>query len=281
MDVRAIMVADPVVVDSSTPVDEALVIEEKCGFRHLPVVENGRLVGIVSDRDLAEAQVAAAAGGVAAPEDPSLILPRVADVMQQDVLTVSPADDVLIATQKMLQYKVGSLPVVDSGDEIIGIVTQSDLLGAFLRACEEGAGDTSVLNPPVTDRMTRNLILCRKKTPVFEAWSICESSDVRHLLVTADSGELLGIVSDRDLRRALVRADHEELRVADVMTEKVLTIRPDTTLASAARLMLEADVHSLPITAQGELAGILTVIDLLDHCLTTPEAFRSWVPDEE
>lgn len=270
------MASDPIVVDTETYVEEAVVIEERCGIRHLPVVEGGRLVGIVSDRDLAAAHLAGAGTALYAPEDPGLVLPRVCDLMSRDVVTVAPDDDVVVAAQRMLQHKIGSLPVVQNED-VIGIVTETDILRAFLKRCEDEPRD-SCLNPLVTERMTRNLVRGQLRTPVLEAWSLCESADVRHLLVTAESGELLGIASDRDLRRAMAREDADELTLAEVMSKHVIQVGPDATLARAARLMVAEDIHGLPVVDRLEVQGILTTTDLLDHCMTAMDSSRDSNP---
>jgi acetoin utilization protein AcuB len=80
-------------------------------FRHLPVVHNEHLVGIVSDRDVVGREGCS-----------------VADVMHHDVLTVTPDTPIEVAAALMLDNRIGALPVVAEGAQAIhGIVTQSDL----------------------------------------------------------------------------------------------------------------------------------------------------------
>lgn len=261
MQVRDIMISDPVIVDRSLAIEDARIFNEKCGFRHLPVVDGRRLVGIVSDRDLLEAKPV--------PGE----LTTVGELMSPEVVCLSPDEDVLEAAQLLLQNKISCLPVVEA-DGVVGIVTDQDILGAYVRRCDEDPHDAA-LNPPISARMTRNLILVQPITPLAEAWAMCEAADVRHLIVTAEQHELLGIVSDRDLRLGISEGlEH----IADVSHPDVLTRPSSASLASGARAMLEAGISSLPITEGGELVGILTSTDLLDHCLTTRDAFRAWRP---
>ena len=96
----------------------------------------------------------------------------------------------------------------------------------------------------------------------------------RHLPVLDEDGRLAGIVSQRDLfQSALLRAlgygsrarDHvlSSVVVKEVMTETVITITPDTTLAEAARVMSERKIGCLPVVEQGTLVGILTEGDFV------------------
>lgn len=98
--------------DDELSVPRDLVAEKR--IRHFPVVEDGRLVGVVSDRDLLRTK-----------EDA-----RVRDVMAEDVITISSSEDVKDAALTMLTGSVGCLPVVDQG-KLVGIVTESDILRLF------------------------------------------------------------------------------------------------------------------------------------------------------
>jgi CBS domain-containing protein len=90
-------------------------------IRHLPVVREGRLVGLVSHRDLIRA-LARQAGS----RSPSPVWAR--DVMTRSVETISPWTSVREVVDKLLDYKYGCLPVVEGDGRLVGIVTESDLV---------------------------------------------------------------------------------------------------------------------------------------------------------
>jgi CBS domain-containing protein len=104
-------------------------------IRHLPVVERGRLVGLVTHRDLVRAQAQLLARPAhdlladAAEELSVLVLA----VMQRNVWRVTPETPVMEAARIMLDHKFGCLPVVDSQDQLVGIVTEVDLLRLLVR----------------------------------------------------------------------------------------------------------------------------------------------------
>ncbi|MBF5045734.1 CBS domain-containing protein [Aggregicoccus sp. 17bor-14] len=89
--------------------------------RHLPVVDGGRLVGLVTHRDL----LAALARGGGAATEPAV---WAIDAMTRDVRTVRPETSLREALELMLKNKFGCLPVVDAAGSLVGIVTESDLV---------------------------------------------------------------------------------------------------------------------------------------------------------
>ena len=126
--VRNSMTREVVTVGPETTAAEALALCRENRIRHLPVIEGGRLVGIISDRDLRSATPAL--GDLARVE--ALGRLRVTDEMARDVATVHPDDPIEDAAMAMYERKIGCLPVVD-GEDLAGILTSSDVLRAFVR----------------------------------------------------------------------------------------------------------------------------------------------------
>jgi CBS domain-containing protein len=103
-------------------------------FRHLPVLDEGRAVGIVSQRDLFRSTLMAAVLGFGPGARLALLRTlRARDVMSQPPITVPPETTVEDASRLMLEKKVGCLPVVEAG-AFVGLVTETDALRHFLGA---------------------------------------------------------------------------------------------------------------------------------------------------
>jgi acetoin utilization protein AcuB len=119
------MKAPVTVVDIAGTLAAAYSLMQERKIRHLPVVRKGKLVGVVTDRDLRLATSSLAAK----PFSPQA---RLGKVMSAPVRTADPLDPVEEAARTMRQLKIGCLPVV-SEDEVVGIVTGVDLLDALLR----------------------------------------------------------------------------------------------------------------------------------------------------
>jgi CBS domain-containing protein len=108
-------------------VAEALTLCRERRIRHIPILDEGQLVGIVSDRDLRDASPALGDAERAS----ALQEIRVGDVMTREVSTADPQDSIGNVTQEMYELKIGSLPVV-AEEELLGIVTSSDVMRALV-----------------------------------------------------------------------------------------------------------------------------------------------------
>jgi len=109
---------------------------EQHRINQLPVVVNGRLVGIVTDRNLRDAfpSVFDAPAFGKAHKDPKAADPTkitVEMVMTPNVLTLGPKDDVIEAARLMRRERIGALPIVEAG-HIVGVIARSDVLDAFV-----------------------------------------------------------------------------------------------------------------------------------------------------
>jgi acetoin utilization protein AcuB len=124
------MTQDLATLSPEASVAEALTLCRERRIRHIPIVEEGRLVGIVSDRDLRDASPALGDTDRAS----TLQEIRLGDVMTREVSTADPQDPIENAAQEMYELKIGSLPVVAEEDEekLLGIVTSSDVMRALV-----------------------------------------------------------------------------------------------------------------------------------------------------
>jgi len=122
--VRDVMNHPVITVEAGVSLQEANDLMWQQGVRHLPVMEHGRLVGIITDRDLRISTSEFAP----MPYTPQA---RVEEVMTAPVLTADPLDPVEEAAKVMRDRKIGCLPVVE-GRELVGIITGIDLLDALV-----------------------------------------------------------------------------------------------------------------------------------------------------
>ena len=143
MFVKEWMTADPQTVTAKTPVMEAMQILREGGFRRLPVVENGKLAGIVTDRDLKEATPSKATTLSVYELNYLLSKLTVKDVMKKPVRSVEPDDPIETAALIMEEHKVSGLPVVENG-AVVGILTITDMLGTFVEVLGLREGGTRV-----------------------------------------------------------------------------------------------------------------------------------------
>jgi CBS domain-containing protein len=131
--VRDIMSSPAITVSSDTTLPAANALMKEKEIRHLPVLEKGRLVGIVSRGDLREASISASINADQYELHFLLNKLTVGRLMTRKVRTVAPDALVVDAADLMTEHKIAGLPVVDADGAVIGIVTESDLLKMLVR----------------------------------------------------------------------------------------------------------------------------------------------------
>ena len=133
----------------------------------------------------------------------------------------------------------------------------------------------------VIDIMTKGALSISRNTTVSSAIDLMLTNNVRHLIVLGETGNLLGIVSDRDLRLAAQSpyAVYEEekadafvdtLTIDKVMTEMPECITPQASVSEAAQLMVDKRISALPVMRDGDVLGIVTTTDLLGLLVGMP-----------
>lgn len=133
MRVRDLMTPYPITVPPSTSVVDARHIMDERRIRHLLVTENHRLLGIVTDRDI-RLNLPSPATSLSIWELNYLLSKLTVDqVMRRSVIVVDPDREAADAAVLMVAEKIGALPVIYGG-ELVGIVTETDFLGAFVAA---------------------------------------------------------------------------------------------------------------------------------------------------
>jgi len=132
MTVTELMTPSPITIGPNTPVLEARQLMIQKRIRHLLVAEAGKLLGIVTDRDI-RLNLPSPATSLSVWEVNYLLARMtVESAMTTSVVVISPRHDAKEAASLMLDHKIGALPVVDGG-RLVGIITETDLLRASVK----------------------------------------------------------------------------------------------------------------------------------------------------
>jgi acetoin utilization protein AcuB len=118
---------NPITATEDTTVEQMNELMNKYRIRHLPILVDGRVVGIVSDRDLRVVL------GLDAKEREML---RAADIMKPDPVTVNSLEPIRKVALEMSKFKIGSVLVNDDNDRFLGIFTVTDALNALIEILE-------------------------------------------------------------------------------------------------------------------------------------------------
>lgn len=260
-------------------IDKAICLMEEHGFHHLVVVESERVVGMLSDRDvlistgwmLAIERTVFRRGPAAQVVGPT----RIEQIMTREVASLSSDATPRDAAFLLLDRKVSAMPLMNEG-RLMGIVTETDFL-KWLTSATGARSAAEFLRREVRELMRMSVITAAPVAPIGDIVDVFRRRRIRHLPIVSD-GQLLGIVSDRDVRRALGWASVHDMQseargrveeagpartAADIMHRNVVTVAPATPLGDAVARMLERRIHSLPVVTDEGVVGIVTQTDFV------------------
>jgi CBS domain-containing protein len=108
---------------------------------------------------------------------------------------------------------------------------------------------------------------------VYEALTLMAEKDVGALLVLDNAGQLVGILSERDYARKIVLKGKtsRETPVREIMTEKVVWVRPDQTIEECMALMTNKHIRHLPVMEEGRLLGVISIGDVVKDIISEQE----------
>lgn len=131
--VRERMTSPAVTITPDTPFQEALKLMRDKKFRRLPVVDStGKIVGIVSERDMLHASPSPATSLSVWEVNYLLWKLKISDIMTHNVLTLHQDTPIEDAASLMVTHKIGGVPVVDDGGKVVGVITETDIFRAFV-----------------------------------------------------------------------------------------------------------------------------------------------------
>jgi CBS domain-containing protein len=254
MKVKEIMTTKIITVDKDDSLKLVLDLMEKHDITKIPVTEEKKFFGLVTDNVIAYKLGSIRKRGITASRL------HASSVTEKDVPMISPEEDVKNILKTVGEPGPTMLPVVEK-EKLVGVVTKADLL------------------PLVTNRNQLHSIMQKKihtvslDDRVIHARRIMITNNVARLPVL-DEKKIVGIISDIEIALAfaslkksfsLGRQKHrlDELLVKDVMRSPVVWANPSMSIYDAAQFMLKQNVGALPLIENDKLVGMVTRTDLL------------------
>lgn len=211
MFVEKVMTPNPVTVSSVTTVAEASELMRTNKFRRLPVVDGGKLVGFVTDRDLRSVSPSPATTLSIFELNYLLAKMQIKDIMQKKVISISKDAVIEEAALLMYNHRIGGLVVTDANQHVVGIITETDIFKTFVDMMGLPEGLTR-LTIDVTDKVG----IIHEVTQVFYQMNINIGSMVTCSL--ADGTKELIIRADvKDTKELCQRLEEKGYKVAHVV----------------------------------------------------------------
>lgn len=255
MKVKDVMTKDVITVDKDVNLNHVLNLMKKHEITKIPVVEDKKLIGMVTDNVIAYKLGSIRKRGVPASRL------HASSVTDKNIECISPDTDVKTILKDVGKPGPTMLCVVEN-DNLVGVITKADLLPLV---------DSK---KQIKEIMKKELHTVSPDDRVIHARRIMIDEDIARLPVV-DQGMLVGMISDNEIIFALAnvkksfplgRQKHrlDELLVKDVMNTPALWTEPNTTVTDAASIMLKKNVGALPLIENGKVVGIVSRTDLLN-----------------
>lgn len=172
MFIKLWMQQDITTVDADTPIGEANKIITQSHFRHLPVVEDSTLVGIITQSDIHRA-LPSAIDSSSSPEKTIIATQaKVSSFMTHSPVTAHPMDPLEDVAILMRRFKIGAVPVVEN-DELLGIITETDIFQAFAEILGGGESGARI-----------ELQIQNNGAAVYKITDICKDFNMQLLAIT-------------------------------------------------------------------------------------------------
>ena len=254
MKVKEIMTKDVICVDKDVDLRHVLTLMKKHEITKIPVVEDKKLVGIITDNIIAYKLGSIRKKGVPASRL------HASSVTDKDIDTISPDTEIKDILKKVGEPGPTILSVVDDSD-LLGVVTKADLL-PFVKSKQK-----------LHEIMTKKIHSVSPDDRVIHARRVLLDNNVARLPVV-DNGDIIGMISDTEIAFSLAEIKRsfpigkqkhqlEELTVNEVMKKPVIWTDPNITSSEAAEIMINKNIGALPLVENDKLIGIITRTDLI------------------
>lgn len=245
------------------------------GFRRLPVTHPGsnKLLGIVTAMDILDFLGGGSKFDIIEKKHDDNFLAAINDpvkeIMTRDVISISPKYSIRESVDVMTKNGIGSVPIVDKEEKLVGIVTERDFALAL-------AG--SLTNETVGDIMIKDVITTTPGTPIETCSKIMVRNNLRRIPVVEEE-KLIGIVTSTDILRFF--GDKEmfasmtsnsgldvlKRKISEIIKPNILVTESTVRLGDLCELLAEKNIGGVPVVDDDQLVGIVTERDILNTVL--------------
>ena len=266
---------DVISIPPTKTIKEAAEMMIEHGFRRLPVTHPGsnKLLGIVTAMDILDFLGGGSKFDIIEKKHDDNLLAAinepVKEIMTRDAISITPKYSIRESVDLMTKNGIGSLPIVDKEDKVVGIVTERDFALAL-------AG--SLTNETVGDIMIKDVITTTPGTPIESCSKIMVRNNLRRIPVV-EEGKLIGIVTSTDILRFF--GDKEmfasmtsnsgldvlKRKISEIIKPNILVTESNVRLGDLCGLLAEKNIGGVPVVDDDELVGIVTERDILNTVL--------------
>jgi CBS domain-containing protein len=248
-----------VTIDKTASVYDAIGLLLANDITGLPVVDDSRLVGIISEKDTLRLLC-----------NGESIEGTVGDYMTTKVQTFDEETDLSVICRCLMENNFRRVPILRKG-KLAAIITRADLIMANK---DKFRPETMQEDSPVKEKcvvaedvMKSVLYIVRRTTSIYEAINILASRNLTALPVVDEFMVLLGIISEKDMLELLYDPQAQPGLVQEYMTEEVIGFAPGTPLNEICDCLVKNSFRRVPILDRGKLVGVISRSDIMAYIM--------------
>lgn len=282
MNVADIMSSPVYIINTDEPVSHArkLMLRHRIGT--LPVLSEGKMVGIVTKSDISNRLAQAEPLWRRRPIDQIPIKM----LMTETIITIYPEASISQAATLMLENGIHNVPVVKNGN-IVGIVTRTDLMRYV-------AENTGKMSTKIRNLMTTDVISVHRHHTINHVIDEMNRNEIARVIVKDDDGKPAGFISRKSLALSLITDNEGDLSTKnikmvrrsspagqktyryvkempvtaeDIMVSPIISIDVNENISAAAKKMIEEGLTGLPVSDGEDIVGILSRTDIMKAIL--------------
>jgi CBS domain-containing protein len=278
MNVMDIMSSPVYIINADEPVSHARKLMLRYRIGTLPVLNEGKMLGIVTKSDISNRLSQAEPLWRRRPIDQIPIKM----LMTETVITIYPEASITQAATLMLENRIHNVPVVKNGN-IVGILTRTD----FMRYIAENAGKMST---KIRNLMTEDVISVHRHHTINHVIDEMNRNEIARVIVKDDEGKPVGYISRRSLALSLITDSEGDISTKsikmvrrsspggqktyryvkempvtaeDIMVSPVISIDVNENISTAAKKMIDEGLTGLPVSDGEDIVGMLSRTDIL------------------
>jgi len=195
---------------------------------------------------------------------------EIMSIAKSPVVTMAPTTPIYDAVRIMSKEGFRRIPVVDPGTKrLLGMITATDIVNFFgggekhqLIQRKYGGSFYKAINEPIRSIMTQDVVSIHTSGKISEALDLMKRHKIGGLPVVDDDKRVWAILTEKDLI-SLFRGRISGVRVAELMTRRVVTATPGMSIFEAERTMIEQGFRRLPIVSDKKVLGMITARSIL------------------
>jgi diguanylate cyclase (GGDEF)-like protein/PAS domain S-box-containing protein len=181
---------------------------------------------------------------------------KLIEIASRDIVQLNPQDNIGAAAAIMSARRISSIVISDQEGWPVGIVTERDILSAV----QSGVAPDAL----VQGYMTSPLITVAESINCIDAYQLCLKNNIKHLVITDDRQQLVGIVTETDFRAHFnLMALSGRRNIASIMSQSVFSLAPDASLSAAIDLMQQQKINCVVVAENRYPLGVITERDVV------------------